>query len=107
MFETLLQLLKATEIPFAAYGWDKSPHGVSYGVISLEGQEESLAGDNRIQQQAIRGSIDLFVPGVSTVDAEKVQNAINGYVAWRLNSVQYENDTGLVHYEWIYESVGF
>lgn len=106
MFETLLALLQDTRIPFAAYGWDHAPGG-TYGVISLEGQEESVAGDNRIHHQSIRGSIDLFVKGISTTAAQTVQNAINGVVAWRLNSVQYEDDTGLVHYEWIFEQEGF
>ena len=106
MFETLLAALQDTKIPFAAYGWDHAPAG-TYGVISLEGQEDSVAGDGMIQTQSIRGSIDLFVKGVSTTDAATVQSAINGLVAWRLNSVQYEDDTGLIHYEWIYESVGF
>ena len=87
MFETLLGLLQATNIPFAAYGWDHAPAG-TYGVISLEGQEDSVAGDNMIHNQSIRGSIDLFVMGIST-------------------AIQYEDDTGLVHYEWIFEQEGF
>ncbi len=106
MFETLLTTLQATKIPFAAYGWDNAPSG-TYGVISLEGQEDSVVGDNQIHTQSIRGSVDLFVQGISTTDAVTVQNAINGLVAWRLNSIQYEDDTKLVHYEWIFESVGF
>lgn len=106
MFETLLTTLQATKIPFAAYGWDNAPSG-TYGVISLEGQEESVEGNNMIQTQAIRGSIDLFVQGISTTAAQTVQDAINGLVAWRLNSIQYEDETRLVHYEWIFESVGF
>lgn len=106
MFDTLLSALQATDIPFAAYGWDHAPAG-AYGVISLEGQEDSVAGDGRILTQSIRGSIDLFVKGTGTTEAEAIQGAINGLVAWRLNSVQFEDDTGLVHYEWVYESVGF
>ena len=106
MFEQLLAALNATEIPFAAYGWDNAPAG-DYGVISLEGQESSVGGDNRIDSQAIRGSIDLFVHGIDASGAVAVQNAINGLVAWRLNSIQYEDDTGLIHYEWIFEMVGF
>lgn len=106
MFETLLALLQATRIPFAAYAWDRAPEP-PYGVISLEGQEESDAGDDRITHQALRGSIDLFVAGGSSQDPKTVQDAINGIVPWRLNSVQYEDDTGLVHWEWIFEQVGF
>lgn len=106
MFETVLAALQATNIPFAAYGWDNAPSG-TYGVVSLEGQEDSVAGDNRIHHQAIRGSIDLFVEGVATTAPAAVQDAINGLVAWRLNSIQYEDDTRLIHYEWIFEQEGF
>lgn len=106
MFETVLAALQATGIPFEAYGWDNAPSGI-YGVVSLEGQEDSVAGDNRIHHQAIRGSIDLFVPGISTIAPKIVQDAINGLVAWRLNSIQCEYDTRLIHYEWIFEQEGF
>lgn len=106
MFEAILAALQSTLIPFAAYGWDHAPAG-TYGVVSLEGQEESLPGDDRINAQSIRGSIDLYVKGVGTDAPQAVQDAINGVVAWRLNSVQYEDDTGLVHWEWIFEQVGF
>lgn len=106
MFETVLAALQATNIPFAAYGWDNAPSG-TYGVVSLEGQEDSVAGDNMIQEQSIRGSIDLFVEGIATTAPVAVQDAINGLVAWRLNSIQYEDDTRLIHYEWIFEQEGF
>ena len=26
-------------------------------------------------------------------------------IAWYLNSIQYEEDTGLIHYEWVWEVV--
>lgn len=106
MFETVLAALQATGIPFEAYGWDNAPSG-TYGVVSLEGQEDSVAGDNRIHHQSIRGSIDLFVAGIETTAPKAVQDAINGLVAWRLNSIQYEDDTRLIHYEWIFEQEGF
>lgn len=106
MFDILLRLLQATHIPFTAYAWDRAPDP-PYGVISLEGQEDSDAGDDRITHQALRGSIDLFVPNKLPTYPKMVQDAINGVVPWRLNSVQFEDDTGLIHWEWIFEQVGF
>lgn len=105
MFEIMLRLLQATHIPFAAYAWNRAPDP-PYGVISLEGQEDSDAGDDRITHQAIRGSIDLFVADKLAPEPKTVQDAINGVVPWRLNSVQFEDDTGLIHWEWIFEQVG-
>lgn len=106
MFDMILGALKATGIPFAAYGWDRPPAG-TYGVFSIEGQEDSLSGDDGVREQGVRGSVDLFVQGVSTSGAETVQEAISSVTpSWFLNSVQYESDTGLVHYEWILNWVG-
>lgn len=106
MFETLLEILKGTGIPFVAYDWDQAPASGSYGVVSLDGSGDSELGDNRINAQAIRGSIDLFCRNVSTAEARLVQNAINGVVAWNLSSVQYETDTHIVHFEWTFEMEG-
>lgn len=105
MFEKLLARLRATGIPFAAYRWDIRP-ATSYGTLQLEGGADSVAGDDMILTQGIRGSIDLYATDASTAWPRTVQDAINGYVAWRLNSVQYEDDTRLVHYEWVFEAVG-
>lgn len=106
MFETVLAALQATGIPFEAYGWDNAPSG-TYGVVSLEGQEDSVAGDNRILHQSIRGSIDLFVADIGSTAPKVVQDAINGLVPWELNSIQYEYDTRLIHYEWRFNQEGF
>ena len=100
--DELLTALAATKIPFAEYAWDQRPDP-PYGVVSLEGSDDTVAGDGRIIHQSLRGSIDLFVAGSSLDAMQAVQDAINGIVAWRLNSIQLEEDTRLVHYEWIYE----
>lgn len=102
MFDALLTALRSTQIPFEAYGWDHSP-AAPYGVVSIEGPGDSVAADDQIVHQAIRGSIDLYVKSPATTLMTTVQDAINGLVAWRLNSVQHEEDTNLIHYEWIYE----
>ena len=102
MFDSLLTALNATGIPFEAYGWDHSP-AAPYGVVSIEGTGDVVAGDDQIIHQALRGSIDLYVGSPDLSWMTTVQSAINGLVAWRLNSVQHEEDTNLIHYEWIFE----
>lgn len=39
---------------------------------------------------------------------ESVPQALDrsGEIAWYLNSVQYEEDTELIHYEWAWETYG-
>lgn len=100
----LLDLLKDTGIPFTMYMWESKPTA-PYGLLTIEGGADSTAGDDQIINQGIRGSIDLFAPDPGTTWPTQVQDAINGHVAWRLNSVQFEADTRLVHYEWLFEAV--
>ena len=104
MFDELLTALQATQIPFAAYAWAVAPDA-TYGVLSLDGGAGTLAGDNTIAYQAVSGSVDLYTKSTSTADAKTVQGVLNDFegCAWRLNSVQYEDETGFIHFEWIIE----
>lgn len=106
MFSELLGALQASGIPFAAYKWDRAPQA-PYGIVQLEGGADTVPGDDRILLQAVRGSVDLFAPTYSAEWPEAVQAAMAGVVAWQLNSVQYEDDTRLIHYEWLFEGVGY
>ena len=106
MFEDLLDLLNTTKIPFVAYRWDQRPESGAYGTAQIEGGADSVSGDGMILHQGIRASVDLYDPSPGTENADKVQDALNGVVSWRLNSVQYEDDPPLVHYEWIIELEG-
>ena len=104
MFEQLLALLQATEIPFAAYGWDNAPSGM-YGVVSLDSGAGTLAGDQKIIAQAVEGTVDLYLRDISTTNPKTVQGVLNDLdgCAWRLNSIQYEDETGLIHWEWVFQ----
>jgi len=103
MLEKLLEVLNGTGYPFKAYRWDHRPEA-PYGTAQLEGGADSVAADDMIIHQGIRASVDLYAPNALSSYPTTVQNAINGVFAWRLNSVQYEDDTRLVHYEWIVEA---
>lgn len=103
MFEMILDAINASGIPFVAYRWDHRPETGPYGTAQLEGGADTVPGDGKIVQQAIRGSVDLYAPSPDTSYPAQVQDKLNGLCAWRLNSVQYEDDTRLIHYEWIIE----
>lgn len=105
-YEALVAALKQTDIPFAEYGWRTRPEGTC-GVVSLDGEEDSLDGDGEKLDRAWEATVDVFFRKladrnsvVSTV--ESVLAAVCG-AAWYLNSIQYENDTGLFHMEWVCE----
>lgn len=103
MLQQLLTALQATQIPFEAYGWRTAPTG-DYGIVSLDGQAGSVGADNRIVEQAPEGTIDFFTKNIATTSPVAIQEAINAldYVSWALNSVQYETDSGYIHWEWVF-----
>lgn len=103
MYDELLTALRALDIPLAEYAWDTRPDA-DYMVIAIDSEANSLQADGVKVNQAPQGTIDLFS---TTNDREKMQsvqavlNALDG-CAWYLNSVQYEDDTRLLHWEWVF-----
>lgn len=104
MLDELLEALQATEIPFALYMWESRP-AAPYGLLSLEGGADTVVGDNTICEQVFRGSVDLFMRTPDLSKINQIQCILNDRTAWQLNSVQFEDDTGLLHYEWLFEVV--
>lgn len=77
-------------------------------MIWQEDEEaSSLEADSHKQEQALGGSIDYFTLNEMDPKVDQIQtvlNSIDGF-AWRLESVQYEDDTNLIHYEWRFEVI--
>jgi len=79
----------------------KSP---PYIVWAEDGQAAASWAGNRMQQQAVTGTVDLFTRVLDEDPlVDGIQSALNGVCSWRLNSVQYEDETGLKHWEWVFE----
>lgn len=107
-YEALVAALKLTDIPFAEYAWKKRPEG-TYGVISLDMESGSLDGDEEKLDRAWEASVDVFHQRIADRDSivetiEEVLTEICGD-GWELNSIQYENGTGLFHIEWVCEVI--
>lgn len=76
----------------------------NYIVWGEDGQAGSLWADNEMINQAISGTIDYFTKIEYDSKVEAIQKAISAIgLSYRLNSVQYEKDTGYIHYEWVWE----
>lgn len=104
-FADLLSELASTGIPFAAFAWGTPPDAESWGVLSID-SGIALTGDNTHAEDLLEGTIDLYTR-VLRADAF---NAISAKLrtldlAYRLNSVQYESDTRLLHYEWVWQGL--
>ena len=103
MYSELVYALKATGIPFAEFAWDSRPDS-DYGVIAPDGEASSLQADQHKENQAPQGTVDLFTYSNDRALMETVQTVLNTFdgCAWYLNSVQYEDSTRLIHWEWVF-----
>lgn len=71
-----------------------------YFVWQEEGSDDLLA-DNRHVEKAVTGSTDLFTKRECDPWKDDFEAALDAaHIPYRLNSVQFEPDTGYWHYEW-------
>lgn len=74
-----------------------------YIVWAEDGQQEAVWANSRMQSQAITGTIDYFTLLDNDSNCKKIQDALNDAgIAWRLESVQYEQTTKKIHHEWVW-----
>lgn len=81
----------------------KRPTSLSGCIIWQEDAEDgSFHGNNHLLEQRLHGTIDYFTTKEYDPTCDNIQAALEGcaHVAWGLSSVQYEDTTGLIHYEW-------
>lgn len=70
-------------------------------VWAEDGESGSEYANDRKTCQALSGTTDYYTRIEYDPVCEKIQEALEQIGAyWELNSVQYEEDTGLIHYEW-------
>lgn len=74
-----------------------------YIVWAEDGEGNSGHADNK-KNQVIQGTIDYFTKDDADSAVEEIQEALELYeISYKLNSVQYEDETEYIHYEWIWE----
>lgn len=70
-------------------------------VWAESGEEESFNADNKKSEQRIIGTVDLFTQTEFDTLIDDVQTTLTSLgLTWVLESVQYEEDTKIIHYEW-------
>ena len=73
-------------------------------IVWQEDGENGFDAGNIKAEQAITGSTDYFTQQESDPIIDQIQTAHNNLgIPWALNSVQYEDETNLIHYEWRWE----
>lgn len=69
-------------------------------------EPESFHADNRKQEQCIAGYVDYYTKTEWDTNVDVIQDILNAEnVAWHIDSVQYEEDTNLIHYRWYWEVI--
>lgn len=96
--DSLLQALTDANLDFVLYAWDRAPQG-DYGVISLYSADDLIANNHHVES-GLTVYVDYFTRDASLTPKSTIESVLDDY-AFRLNSVQYEDDTGYIHYEWI------
>ena len=75
-----------------------------YIVWAEDGSGDTVFANGHLQNQVITGTVDLYTDDPEDTKLfDGIQAALDGVCAWRLNSIQYEDNTGLTHYEWAWE----
>lgn len=74
---------------------------VPYAVWAEDGESDEFRADSHKAEQTIGGTINYFTKQEYDSTLDNIQAMLNSYkLMWRLESVQYEPETGLIHYEW-------
>lgn len=78
-----------------------------YIVWAEDGEGEVLTADNQKVGQVISGTIDFFTKKEQDTAVGKIQQVLSdAEISYNLNSIQYEDETGYIHYEWRWEVAG-
>ena len=74
-----------------------------YIVWAEDGQANASHGNNQMTVQVLTGTVDYFTKTEFDPNFDAIQAALNALkIAWRLNSIQYEEATKFLHYEWVW-----
>lgn len=78
-----------------------------YFVWQEDGADDLIA-DNRHVEKAVTGTTDLFTRQEFDPWKGEFEEALDKApgIVWELNSIQYEQDTGFWHYEWVWSVTG-
>lgn len=76
-----------------------------YCIWAEDGEDTALDGDDHKAEQSVGGYIDYYTLTEYDPVLDTIQEALNSAdfpLGWRLDSVQYEDDTNLIHYQWLW-----
>lgn len=100
MLEGLRYALEQTGFAWAFAGWSEAPK-TDYGVYSLSGQVQFRGDGDSGSEIMLRGYVDYFTHDRTRAPQKAIENALRSIgLWWNLESIQFEPETGFIHYEW-------
>lgn len=85
------------------YHYEAHKQDGNYIVWAEDGEAGAAYADNKKTSQVIGGTIDYFTKDEFDPAFDLIQAKLNSVdIAWKLNSIQHEEDTGYIHYEWTF-----
>lgn len=93
-------------MPVTMHHYGAQQPAVPYGVWAEDG-DVSPAADNVRSTIILSGTTDYYTKTENDANVDAIQAVFDGagWISAQINSVQYEDDTALVHYEWAWEAV--
>lgn len=83
---------------------DNAP--VPYAVWA-EDTRFDFEADGTHAERAWQGTIDYYTRTEGDETVEDIEDCLTGLdIPWKLNSIQYEEDTGIIHFEWVWNTYG-
>lgn len=101
-FEELLQLMRSTGIPFAAAGWAKRPKTGDYGTVAYRAFDPQFA-DDKVAYIEREATIVLQSRTDGEANAKLIEeklHTMDDHITWWLESVDYDETTGLNVWIW-------
>ena len=73
-----------------------------YAIWQEESEGQSFHANNMKAEQVVEATIDYYTLTEYDSMVDSIQDALNdAQIAWSFESFQYEDETKLLHYEWL------
>ena len=94
--------IKSVKEGLKVYHYEKAAKATApYVVWAEEGEDDSLDADNNKEEQQIEGWLEFYTQTEFDSAIDDIQEKLNEITCgWRLDAVQYEDETKLIHYSW-------
>lgn len=89
------------ELTQNCYHYWRTVKETPYIIWAESGEDNSFTADNHKGEQRIIGTVHMFTREEFDPLADQIQATLEDLgLTWTLTSVQYEDETNLIHFEW-------